>query len=113
MEEKKYTTIYEVELSELIKELKSIEKEERLLLYNQHTQRLFPKSKRTISIEELLNDRVKVNREKFKKCFLIICKEFFSTTHFGEYNVRRFKKKTGLKTDRFFQKVILVLSLLG
>lgn len=105
--------IYEFELKSLLEDLKKMSDSERIIMYSDHTQRLFPKSKRIISIDELLNDNVKVNREKFKSCFLIICKDFFSTTHFGEYNVRRFKKITGLNTDRFFQKVILSLSLLG
>ena len=77
-----------------------------------HTQSLFPKSKRVVSLEELLNENVKVNREKYRKCFMVICEDIFSTNHFGEYNVRRFKRKTGLNTDRFFQKVILSLSLM-
>lgn len=105
--------IYEIDLMGMINGLKLLTKEERHALYSAHTQRLFPKSRRTVSIDELLNDNVKVNREKFRNCFFIICNDFFSTNHFGEYNVRRFKKKTGLKTDRFFQKVILSLSLMG
>lgn len=110
---KRIKEIYEVDFRKLIDDLKLLSKEERNTMYMYHTQRLFPKSKRTICIDELLNDNVKVNREKFKTCFFIICEDFFSTRHFGEYNVRRFKKKTGLKTDRFFQKVILSLSLMG
>ena len=110
---KRIEIIYEVDLKKLIEELKLMSKEERMNLYSTHTHVLFPKSKRVVSIDELLNDNVKVNREKFRDCFMIICNDFFSTNHFGEYNVRRFKEKTGLKTDRFFQKVILSLSLIG
>lgn len=110
---KRIEIIYEVDLKKMIEELRLLSKEERNDLYSTHTHVLFPKSKRTVSIDELLNDNVKVNREKFKDCFMIICNEFFSTNHFGEYNVRRFKEKTGLKTDRFFQKVIMSLSLMG
>ena len=103
---KRIEIIYEVDLKKLIEELKLMSNEERMNLYSTHTHVLFPKSKRVVSIDELLNDNVKVNREKFRDCFMIICNDFFSTNHFGEYNVRRFKEKTGLKTDRFFQKVI-------
>ena len=109
---KRIEIIYEVDLKKLIEELKLMSNEERMNLYSTHTHVLFPKSKRVVSIDELLNDNVKVNREKFRDCFMIICNDFFSTNHFGEYNVRRFKEKTGLKTDRFFQKVILSLSLM-
>lgn len=105
--------IYEVDLTCLLEDLRKMGKIERQALYGEHTNKLFPKSKRVVSIDELLNDNVKVNREKFKNCFMVICNDFFSTSHFGEYNVRRFKEKTGLNTDRFFQKVILSLSLMG
>ena len=109
----KINKIYNEELRELIGELKSMTKDERMELYTLHTKRLFKRSKRIITIEELLNDNVKVNREKFRHCFMIICEDFFSTTHFGEYNKRRFMNKTGLNTQRFFQKVIMSLSLMG
>ncbi len=114
--ERRIKEIYEVDLVKLVKDIKSLSKVERKDLYRRHTMRLFPKidcNKRIVSIDELLNDNVKTNREKFKNCFFIICNDFFSTTHFGEYNVRRYKNKTGLNTDRFFQKVILSLSLMG
>ena len=105
--------IYEVELNDLIRELKSKTKGERTELYEVHKRIVFPKTNRKISLDKLLNDNVKVDREKFRHCFMVICNDFFSTNLFGDYNVRRFKKKTGLNTDRFFQKVILTLSLLG
>ena len=76
---KRIEIIYEVDLKKLIEELKLMSKEERMNLYSTHTHVLFPKSKRVVSIDELLNDNVKVNREKFRDCFMIICNDFFST----------------------------------
>ena len=69
----KINKIYNDELRELIDELKSMTKDERMELYTLHTKRLFKRSKKIITIEELLNDNVKVNREKFRHCFMIIC----------------------------------------
>ena len=110
---KRVNEIYEWDLSRLIGELKVLSKDERMMLYKVHSQRLFPKSKRIVGIEDLLNDNVKVSREKFKSCFMIVCQDFFSTSHFGEYCKSRFMKKCGLNTQRFPQKVILTLSLMG
>ena len=69
----KINKIYNEDLREFIDELKSMTKDERMELYTLHTKRLFKRSKRIIPIEELLNDNVKVNREKFRHCFMIIC----------------------------------------
>ena len=105
--------IYDVDFSRLIEELKMMNKQERMMIYEVHSKRLFPKSKKTITLEEQLNDNHKVDREKFRMCFRVVCGEFFSTDHFGEYCKRRFMKKTGLNTQTFPQKVILALSLMG
>lgn len=105
--------IYDVDFSRLIDELKMMSRQERMMLYEVHSKRLFPKSKKTITLEEQLNDNHKVDREKFRMCFRVVCREFFSTDHFGEYCKRRFMKKTGLNTQTFPQKVILALSLMG
>ena len=49
----KINKIYNEDLRELIDELKSMTKEERMELYTLHTQRLFKRSKRIITIDEL------------------------------------------------------------
>ena len=111
--EKRVKEIYEVDFSRLVDELKAMGKEERMRLYEVHSKRLFPKSRKAITLEEQLNDNRKVDMAKFKMCFRVVCGEFFSTEHFGEYCKRRFMKKTGLNTQIFPQKVILALSLMG
>ena len=58
--------IYDVDFSRLIDELKLMSRQERMMLYEVHSKRLFPKSKKTITLEEQLNDNHKVDREKFR-----------------------------------------------
>ena len=63
-----------------------------------------------------LEDQIKGNRDyihKFKRCFFIIGNDFFSINRFGEYNQELFIKKTGYKSQRYPQKVILALSMMG
>ena len=107
--------LYQQEFSSLIEDLKSKTKEERYDLYIHAKSILFPDTKEEtlVKIEYLLNDNVKSNRDKFKKCFYIICYDFFSPEHWGEYNFRRFKKKTGINSQNYFQQVILSLYLMG
>lgn len=107
--------LYKQEFSSLIEDLKSKTKEERYDLYIHAKQLLFPKIKETrvVNLEYLLNDNVKRRRDDFKKCFYIICKDFFSPEHLGEYNFKRFKKNTGFNSQNYFQQVILSLYLMG
>ena len=57
--------IYDVDFSRLIDELKMMSRQERIVLYETHSKRLFPKSKKIITLEEQLNDNHKVDRELF------------------------------------------------
>lgn len=111
--EDKIRKIYEVDLQKLSNDLKSLSVDERMSLFEVHQQRVFPDKEKPINMRELYNDRLEVNRERFRHCFMIICGDLFSTSLWGQYDVRRFKEKTGIRSDHFFHKVIMSLSLMG
>ena len=104
--------IYQDDFRELIDELKRLNKDKRMKLYELHARRLFPKSKMIVNLEDQLKGH-KDYIHKFKRCFFIIGNDFFSTNRFGEYNQELFIKKTGFKSQRYPQKVILALSMMG
>ena len=84
-------------------ELKRLNKDKRMELYELHAKRLFPKSKMIVNLEDQLKGH-KDYIHKFKRCFFIIGNDFFSTNRFGEYNQELFIKKTGFKSQRYPQK---------
>ena len=86
-------------------------KEDRDVLFKTNSKMLFPKSKEIVNLEDQLNGRSDYIH-KFKRSFFIIGNCFFSTNYFGEYNQEEFIKRTGYKSQRYPQKVILALSLL-
>ncbi|MCH5240301.1 MAG: hypothetical protein J1F38_08750 [Muribaculaceae bacterium] len=106
--------IYEVEFNELIIKLKDLNKEQRSILYKEHIEKIFPKCKRKISLDQFLNENVKHNREKFRHCFLTIGCIFFNPySNMGrEYNKRRFMKSCGVSSANIPQTVMLAFSLM-
>ena len=104
--------IYEVEFMNLIEELRGMSFEERQVLYKTHTDKVFPKSNLVVNLEDQISGRQDYIH-KFKRSFYIIGNSFFSTNHLGDYNQEEFIKKTGYKSQRYPQKVILALSLMG
>ena len=110
--QKRVVDIYHDDYRRLIEDLKQMDKNKRMELYTRHSKMLFPKSRMTVNLE----DQLKGNRDyihKFKKSFLVIGNELFSTNRFGDYNQELFIKKTGYKSQRYPQKVILALSMMG
>lgn len=104
----------------LIDELKAKTKEERLQLYDGITKTLFPHTKKTVDLEDQLNEERKDYQRKFKEWFLIICKWSFSGANFGETCFELYKKEVvkKSKTDKrsskiYAHKVILALGLMG
>ena len=111
--DKKVVDIYERDFSMLMVRLKSMSKSRRLEVYESLTRTLFPKSEYVVNLEDLVSGERHDYFRKFKKCFLIVGTRFFSTSHFGEYNQEDFIKRTGFKSQRYPQKVILALSMMG
>ena len=110
--QKRVVDIYHDDYRRLIEDLKQMDKNKRMELYTLHSKILFPKSKMTVNLE----DQLKGHRDyihKFKRCFFIIGNDLFSINRFGEYNQELFIKKTGYKSQRYPQKVILALSMMG
>ena len=103
--------IYEDEFNDLLEHLSMMDKEDRDVLFRTHSKRLFPKSKEVVNLEDQLKGRSDYIH-KLKRSFFIIGNCFFSTNYFGEYNQEEFIKRTGYKSQRYPQKVILALSLL-
>ena len=110
--QKRIIDIYNDDFRELIEELNRLNKDKRMELYKLHSKMLFPKSKMTVNLEDQLKGH-KDYIHKFKRCFFIIGNDFFSINRFGEYNQELFIKKTGYKSQRYPQKVILALSMMG
>ena len=109
---KKVIDIYDNGFNVLIGKLKDMNKLERRELYVSHSKSLFPRSKEVVNLEDQISGRHDY-LHKFKRSFFIIGNLFFSTNNFGEYNQELFIKKTGYKSQRYPQKVILSFSLLG
>ena len=110
--QKRVVDIYYDDYSSLIEDIKQMDKNKRMELYTLHSKMLFPKSKMTVNLEDQLKGH-KDYIHKFKSCFFIIGNDFFSINRFGEYNQEFFIKKTGYKSQRYPQKVILALSMMG
>ena len=109
---KKVIDVYDNEFNVLIEKLKDMNKLERRELYVSHSKSLFPRSKEVVNLEDQISERHDY-LHKFKRSFFIIGNLFFSTNNFGEYNQELFIRKTGYKSQRYPQKVILTISLLG
>lgn len=110
---RKVLDIYENDVSVLIVRLKFMPKFERFLIYQSHSRLLFKKSKEIVNLEDVVASLRHDYIHKFKKSFLVIGTRFFSTSHFGEYNQEYFIKRTGFNSQRYPQKVILALSMMG
>ena len=87
-------------------------RDERDVLYKTHSRMLFPKSEEVVNLDDQISGRQDYI-DKFKRSFYIIGNSFFSTNHLGDYNQDEFIRKTGYKSQRYPQKVILALSMLG
>lgn len=110
---KRVVDIYERDFSVLVKRLKSMSKSQRFEVYEFLTRTLLPKSKCVVHLEDLVSSNRHDYIHKFKRCFLIVGTKFFSTNHFGEYNQEYFIKKIKLGCQKYPQKVILALSMMG
>lgn len=88
-------------------------KSHRFEIYESLTRTLLPKSKCVVHLEDLVSSNRQDYIRKFKKCFLIVGTKFFSTNHFGEYNQEYFIEKIKLGCQKYPQKVILALSMMG
>ena len=109
---KRLVEIYEVDFRELIEELRGMSIEERYVLYKYHSNKVFPQSKEIVNLEDQLKGRSDY-LHKFKRSFYIIGNLFFSINHFGDYHQENFMELTGCGSQRYPQKVILALSMLG
>ncbi|MCH5234809.1 MAG: hypothetical protein J1E16_05905 [Muribaculaceae bacterium] len=109
---KRLVEIYVDEFNDLLENLSMMVKEDRDVLFKTHSKRLFPKSKEIVNLEDQLKGRSDYIH-KFKRSFFIIGNCFFSSNYFGEYNQEEFIKRTGYQSQRYPQKVILALSLMG
>ena len=110
--QKRVVDIYLDDYRRLIEDLKQMDKNKRMELYTLHSKMLFPKSRMIVNLEDQLKGH-KDYIHKFKRCFFIIGNDFFSINRFGEYNQELFIRKTGYKSQRYPQKVILALSMMG
>lgn len=109
---KKLVEFYESDFRDLIERLRRMDNDERLVLYKTHSRILFPKSKEVVNLEYQISGRQDYIH-KFKRSFYIIGNSIFSTNHLEDYNQEVFIRKTGYKSPRYPQKVILALSLMG
>ena len=109
---KRVVEIYEVEFMNLIEELRGMNVEERQVLYRFHSKKVFPQSKEIVNLEDQLSGRSDYIH-KFKKSFFLVGNMFFSPNHFGDYHQENFMELTGCGSQRYPQKVILALSMLG
>ena len=104
--------IFENEFSDLLENIRLMGKEEKDILYITHSKMLFPQSKVIVNLDDQLIGRSDYIH-KFKISFFIIGNCFFSTNYYGEYNQEVFIRETGYLSQRYSQKVLLALSLMG
>lgn len=81
-------------------------KDERLVLYERMTRRLFPHATKVVNLEGQLNEERKDYQRKFKEWFFVICKSSFSNGRFGETCFEFYKKSISInrKKKLFFKK---------
>ena len=103
----------------LIEDLRKKTKKERLEMYESMTKTLFPHAKKTVDLEDQLNEERKDYQRKFKEWFLVICNWTFSGAHFGETCFNLYKKEVVKKSKKdkrsskiYAHKVILALGLM-
>ena len=111
--------LYE-EYETFIDGLKAMTREERFELYESMTKTLYPHAKKTVDLENQLNEERKDYQRKFKEWFFVICNWTFSSAHFGETCFDLFKKEVVKKSKKdkqsskiYAHKVILALGLMG
>ena len=111
--------LYEEYLS-LIEDLRGKTKDERLVLYERMTRRVFPHATKVVNLEGQLNEERKDYQRKFKEWFFVICKSSFSNGRFGETCFEFYKKEIIKKSKKdkcnskiYAHKVILALGLMG
>ena len=104
----------------LIDGLKAMTREERFELYERMTKTLYPHAKKTVDLEDQLNEERKDYQRKFKEWFFVICNWTFGSAHFGETCFDLFKKEVVKKSKKdkqsskiYAHKVILALGLMG
>ena len=104
----------------LIDGLKAMTREERFELYESMTKTLYPHAKKTVDLEDQLNEERKDYQRKFKEWFFVICNWTFSSAHFGETCFELYKKEVIKKSKKdkqsskiYAHKVILALGLMG
>ena len=104
----------------LIDGLKAMTREERFELYESMTKTLYPHAKKTVDLEDQLNEERKDYQRKFKEWFFVICNWTFSSAHFGETCFELYKKEVIKKSKKdkqsskiYAHKVILTLGLMG
>lgn len=104
----------------LIDGLKAMTREERFELYESMTKTLYPHAKKTVDLEDQLNEERKDYQRKFKEWFFVICNWTFSGAHFGETCFELYKKEVIKKSKKdkqsskiYAHKVILALGLMG
>lgn len=106
----------------LIDRLSLMSREERMSEYQKY-EWMFPKRKKKdqldlVNLDDQFNSRKDYGR-KFKYWFIVVCEFMLSSAHLGECSYELFKKKyyllTGEKStgDRYAQKVILALGMMG
>ena len=97
----------------MIEKLADMTPNERNVKYSKY-QWLFPKSKRMITLDDQLTNRQDYKR-KFKEMFFVICKYMFFPTHLGQCSYSLFQDRCvgKITSDRYSQKVILALGMLG
>lgn len=110
---KRVVDIYERDFSVLMDRLKSMSKSHRFEIYESLTKALLPKSDCVVHLEDLVSSKRHDYLPKFKKSFLIVGTKFLSTSHFGEYNQEYFIKKIKFGSQKYPQKVIIALSMMG
>lgn len=116
---KRIERLYEEYLS-LIENLRGKTKDERFVLYERMTRRLYPHGTKVVNLEDQLNEERKDYQRKFKEWFFVICKSSFSNGRFGETCFEFYKKEIIKKSKKdkcnskiYAHKVILALGLMG
>jgi hypothetical protein len=110
---KRVIDIYYNEIPKLLSRLKRMSKEERTDLYQKWTKELFPKSKQTINLDDLIRGRNKDYIHKFKKAFFIVGNRMFSSNHWGEYLQDKFCEMLNTTSQKYPQKVVVSLGMMG
>jgi hypothetical protein len=109
---RKIIDIYTDEFPVLMSKLRRMSREERTTLFQKKTNELFPMSKRVIDLEDQIRGH-KDYIQKFKRAFFVVGNSLFSSYHWGEYLQSKFCSKLNTTSQRYAQKVVLSLALMG